>query len=71
MRYRAFRLALEHQREALMHAEPVLLVNDDQSQGRETHVLLKQRMGTDGDGYVTGLQRRIDLPARSRCDRAR
>ncbi len=41
--------ALLPQRHALLHAEAVLLVDDDQRQAREVDALLEQRMRADGD----------------------
>ena len=38
------------QRQALMHAEAVLLIDDDESQIGKFDVCLKQRLGADGDG---------------------
>ena len=45
MRQRAGARALLAQREALMHAEAVLLVDDHQAEARELHRLLEQRVG--------------------------
>ena len=40
--------ALEQGR-ALLHAEPVLLIDDDQPQVGELHLVVEQSVGTDGD----------------------
>ncbi len=41
------RLALVHQRQPLMHAEAVLLVDDGEREILEHHLVLEQRMGAD------------------------
>ena len=50
-------LALGGERETLMHAEAVLLVDDGEREVAELDALLKQRMGADGDVDLAGGER--------------
>jgi hypothetical protein len=45
------------QRQALVHAEAVLLVNDDQRQLGEFHICLKQRVGADCQWHTPAADR--------------
>ncbi len=53
MRHFTIVAALRAQREALLHAKAVLLIDDDEPKPRETHVFLKQRVRPDHDGRVS------------------
>ena len=46
------------QRRALLHAEPMLLIDDRKGQAAELHALAEQRVRAD---------RQVDLPASERC----
>ncbi len=54
MRRAAFLAALLLQSQALLHAEAVLLVDDDERELREVDAFLKQRMGADDDPHFAG-----------------
>ncbi len=56
--------ALLFQRQALVHAEAVLLVDDGQRQARELHIVLEQRMGADDKAGAAVGQRGIRLAPR-------
>ncbi len=51
------RLALARQRQPLMHAEAMLLVDDGQGEIAERHLVLEQRMGADDEIDVAGGER--------------
>ena len=51
---------------ALLDAEPVLLVDDDQAQLGEPDAVLDQRVGADDDARLTGLRVQHRLPLRLR-----
>ena len=62
------RLALARERQPLVHAEAVLLVDDGQREIVERHVFLKQRMGADDEIDIAGGERRRESPrARGRA----
>ncbi len=58
--------ALARQREPLMHAEAVLLVDDGERQIAERDIVLEQRMGADDEIDIAGGERRPESPA-ARC----
>jgi hypothetical protein len=75
VRRKAVRQALLAQRQALVHAEAVLLVDDHQPQPRETDLLLEQRVRADGQRCLAQRQclqrgaalRRRHAPAQQHC----
>ena len=56
---------------ALLDAEPVLFIDDDQAQLGEPHPVLDQRVGADDDARLTGLRIQHRLPLRLRAQRSR
>ena len=57
------RLALARQRQPLVHAEAVLLVDDGKREVAERNLVLEQRMGADQEIDLAGGQRRQDFGA--------
>ena len=57
------RFAFARQREPLVHAEAVLLVDDGEREIVKRHVVLKQRVGADDEIDIAGGERRQNLRA--------
>ncbi len=58
--------ALARKRVALLDAEAVLLVDDDQTEVTELHCLVEQSVGTDDDARLSRRHRRQRPPAGGR-----
>ena len=64
-------LARPAQRGSLLNAEAVLLVDDDESQVRETHALLEESVGSHDDKRLRCVHRALNLAAGGGRRRAR